>query len=124
MMPNIILWYGVPRLLRLLCQYWEGQCWLWRMLELSSKDIPYVLKYIQICGSRKPRCRTRRHDEYSGFASQKCHMAYQNPVFLRQYQPFTTVMPNATMLIPTITHSGYIPTKDFCSIVERKTTFL
>ncbi|GFU70890.1 hypothetical protein TNCV_2206071 [Trichonephila clavipes] len=36
--PNITLWFGVPCLLYL-CQYWDGQDWLWMLLELSYNDI-------------------------------------------------------------------------------------
>ncbi|GFS92806.1 hypothetical protein TNCV_1162001 [Trichonephila clavipes] len=44
--PNVTLWYGVSYLLYLR-QYWDGQCWLWMMLELSSNDIPYMLNWRQ-----------------------------------------------------------------------------
>ncbi|GFX17057.1 hypothetical protein TNCV_4265831 [Trichonephila clavipes] len=47
-MPNVTLWYGVPCLLYLMCQYLDGQFWLWMMLELPSNDIPCVLNWRQI----------------------------------------------------------------------------
>ena len=50
--PNVTLWYGVPCLLYLYCQYWN---WLWIILELSSNDTPYLFNWIQIWWSRRPR---------------------------------------------------------------------
>ncbi|GFS78719.1 hypothetical protein TNCV_3148871 [Trichonephila clavipes] len=38
--PNVTFWYGVPCVLYLLCHYWDGQCWLWMVLEISY--ITYV----------------------------------------------------------------------------------
>ncbi|GFV83100.1 hypothetical protein TNCV_2802261 [Trichonephila clavipes] len=51
--PNVTLWYGVSCLLYLWGHYWDGHCWLWMMLELSSSDIPYVLNWRQIWWSRR-----------------------------------------------------------------------
>ncbi|GFT66246.1 hypothetical protein TNCV_650731 [Trichonephila clavipes] len=53
---NVTLWYGVPCLLLLLGHFWDGQCWLWMMLELSSNDISQVLNQRHIWQSRRPSC--------------------------------------------------------------------
>ncbi|GFW94500.1 hypothetical protein TNCV_2702211 [Trichonephila clavipes] len=50
--PNVTLWSGAPCLLYNKHVDRDGQCWLCMILQLSSKDIPYLLNWRQICSLR------------------------------------------------------------------------